>query len=487
MLIDILRMQEGFGEVAEGFTQEFGIQCLDFRVFPAGTYLFQRIQSIERFDAGAFGRDFLRQFRPRLATAADAAARAGHDFDESVFLPRMFFFHEVDEAPGIGQTADGDDADDIVIQGQCRLFDAFQATDFFKVQKFFVSRFARLQIDQGPQSRFHDAAAVAKNRTAAGRLAKDGVIIRILQAVEVDLGVFDPFRQFTSRNAVVRIADFRLLPIAAGSIPFRPGNFSFLRRTRRDADRHDVGRIDLHAFGKIGLDHRTEHADRALGRRQVRNQFREKDFRKFNPRRAAAGELRQEFFLIVHAVQEFRCFFHDGQVSAEVRIEDVIPAESPQGGNHLALDDGAEGQAKFIAKSDADSRCRLEDDDFLRVIDCLLDGIALGYSRRRTEHARQGTLAAVDANRHVTRTFQRIIARHGHDIGTAPTAKGTVLALFRIELDGNIAVFDGDAAVELFKAAGKGDIAFLFGLHIDGIAAANGDDVGNIFRRTAPG
>ena len=51
----------------------------------------------------------------------------------------MFFFHEVDEAPGIGQTADGDDADDIVIQGQCRLFDAFQATDFFKVQKFFVS------------------------------------------------------------------------------------------------------------------------------------------------------------------------------------------------------------------------------------------------------------------------------------------------------------------------------------------------------------
>ena len=87
MLIDILRMQEGFGEVAEGFTQEFGIQCLDVRVFPAGTYLLQRIQSIERFDAGAFGRDFLRQFRPRLATAADAAARAGHDFDESVFLP----------------------------------------------------------------------------------------------------------------------------------------------------------------------------------------------------------------------------------------------------------------------------------------------------------------------------------------------------------------------------------------------------------------
>ena len=69
---------------------------------------------------------------------------------------------------------------------------------------------------------------------------------------------------------------------------------------------------------------------------------------------------------------------------------------------------------------------RLEDDDFLRVIDGLLDGIALGYSRRRTEHARQGTLSAVDANRHVTRTFQRIIARHGHDIGTAPTAKGTV-------------------------------------------------------------
>ena len=153
------------------------------------------------------------------------------------------------------------------------------------------------------------------------------------------MGVFDPFRQFTSRNAVVRIADFRLLPIAAGSIPFRPGNFGFLRRTRRDADRHDVGRIDFHAFGKIGLDHRTEHADRALGRRQVRNQFREKDFRKFNPRRAAAGELRQEFFLIVHAVQEFRCFFHDGQVGTEIGIEDIVRTECTQGCDHLSFDE----------------------------------------------------------------------------------------------------------------------------------------------------
>ena len=250
----------------------------------------------------------------------------------------MFFFHEVDEAPGIGQTTDGNDMDDVVVQGQGRFLDAFQAADFFKVEEFFISRFACLQIDQRPQGRFHDAAAVAENRAAAGGLAEDGVVIRIFQAIEVDLGVFDPFRQFPRRNAVVRIADFRFLPVTAGSIPFRPGDFRLLRRTRRHADRHDIGRVDLHAFGKIRLDHRTEHTDRALSRRQMGNQFREEDFREFDPRRTTAGELRQEFFLVMYAVQEFRCFFHDGQIGAEIRIEDVIPAEGPQGGDHLALD-----------------------------------------------------------------------------------------------------------------------------------------------------
>ena len=93
----------------------------------------------------------------------------------------------------------------------------------------------------------------------------------------------------------------------------------------------------------------------------------------------------------------------------------------------------------------------------------------------------------MDADRHVAGTFQGIITGHGHNIGAAPAAESTVLAFFRVELDGNIAVLDGYAAVELFKTAGKGDIAFLFSLHVDGITAANGDDVGNIFRRTAAG
>lgn len=89
----------------------------------------------------------------------------------------MFFLHEVDEPPGISQAADGDDVDDVVVQSQSRFFDAFQTADFLKVEEVFVSRFACLQINQCPQSCFHDTATVAKNRAASGRLAEDRVII----------------------------------------------------------------------------------------------------------------------------------------------------------------------------------------------------------------------------------------------------------------------------------------------------------------------
>ena len=148
----------------------------------------------------------------------------------------MLFFHQIDEPTGIGQSADGNDTDDVVIKSQGRFLDPFQSAHGFKAEKIILCRFIRLQVNEGTKDRFHQSAAVAKEFPAAGRFAKDRIAGSIFKIVKVDFLFFNPPGQLPRRNTVIRIAHVRLLPITAGSILFRSGYFRLLCRTWRHRD-----------------------------------------------------------------------------------------------------------------------------------------------------------------------------------------------------------------------------------------------------------
>ena len=111
------------------------------------------------------------------------------------------------------------------------------------------------------------------------------------------------------------------------------------------------------------------------------------NFSEFHPSWAAARKLRDRDFFGLEAVEQLRRFFHNRQVSAEVRIEYVIAAKSPQGRDHLAFDEGSRLHAEGFAKADADSRSRLENDDFIGILNCCFYFFYVVYFRNSVKGA----------------------------------------------------------------------------------------------------
>ena len=220
-----------------------------------------------------------------------------------------------------------------------RFLDALETADRFEGDEVLRGRTACEHVVCRADSRFHDTAGVAEDTAAAGGFAKSLVELAIFEAGKVDVFVLDPLGQFPRRDADIGIADFRFIPEEAGSAQFRTADFGFLRRARRDADVDDLLGVDVLLLGEIGLDDRAEDTDGALRRRQMLEQVRIEGFRKFDPCRAAAGELRNRDFFRLQAVQEFRRFFHDGQVGTEIGIEDIVRTECTQGCDHLSFDE----------------------------------------------------------------------------------------------------------------------------------------------------
>ena len=145
-------------------------------------------------------------------------------------------------------------------------------------------------------------------------------------------------------------------------------------------------------------------------------------FCKFDPGRAAAGELRDRNFFRLQAVQEFHSFFHDGHIGTEVGIKDVIGTEGTKGRYHLSFDEAARFHAKGFTETDADGRSRLENNDLVRVFQGFLDAADVIDFVNGIKGAGSGTLAAMNANRQIARTGQGIIVEYGLRVGTGSAA-----------------------------------------------------------------
>ena len=100
---------------------------------------------------------------------------------------------------------------------------------------------------------------------------------------------------------------------------------------------------------------------------------------------------------ILDAVNQLGGLFHDGQVSSEVGIEDLVEAQALQGLSHLAGHAGADGHAEFLAQGHTDSGSGLHDHDLLRIVDGgpNLGGVVL--LGQRAHGAGIDALAAVNA------------------------------------------------------------------------------------------
>ena len=113
--------------------------------------------------------------------------------------------------------------------------------------------------------------------------------------------------------------------------------------------------------------------------------------------------------------EEFCGLFHDGEVGAKVGVKHLIKAQAAQGGNHLALDVGADRHAEAFAQSCTDGRSGLYHDIFLRIVDRCKDLVALIALCEGTRRAAHDALAAGNAGHLVQRTF-----KHTANVGIEP-------------------------------------------------------------------
>ena len=104
-------------------------------------------------------------------------------------------------------------------------------------------------------------------------------------------------------------------------------------------------------------------------------------------------------------MQKFRCFFDNSQIGPKVSVKNVISSEPAQGRYYFPFHIVAKVFPEGIAKGHADGRRRLKYDDLVRIIDRFLNLSPLRNGRRRSEHAGQRALAAVDTDRDIPRTF----------------------------------------------------------------------------------
>ena len=216
-----------------------------------------------------------------------------------------------------------------------------------------------------PERGFHHAAGCAENSGRSGRLSHRRIEIALRQALEIEVGALDQARQFAGGNRIIhiRIAVHReLFPLA----------LEFLGQARHDGNHHQVLARDAHLLCPIGLGDGAEHLSRRLGRRRIVQQVRILVFKEIHPGRAAGshdGELHaliptQEGF---QPLQDLRPFFHNGQVGREIRIENMVEAQEPEGGGHLSGDDAARCHAEFLSERHAHGRGRLGDHHLLRI------------------------------------------------------------------------------------------------------------------------
>ncbi len=170
------------------------------------------------------------------------------------------------------------------------------------------------------ESGFHNSSCGAEDHGCPGRFSHYRVVVSRLEIPEIDAGLLDHHCKFAGSKNVINVL------IAARS-HFRPVGLKFLRRARHHGNRNYLGGIDVPFFGIESLYKSSEHLLGRFACRQVMKEFGILVLDELDPARRAGCEHREsDFFVTVDEGflkpdKKLSAFFHDGEVGAEVGVE----------------------------------------------------------------------------------------------------------------------------------------------------------------------
>lgn len=317
----------------------------------------EAVELIEQFAAGFRLLGLLE--RNRLSAAADTAARTCHDFHEIIVC--LSGKNGFDQTARIGKAAGNRTADNSAVHVKFRFAPALLSADCAEGIRCRVR--ADNRIISGAQGSFHNAAGCAEDDAGTRTDTERGIEFRFGQAGNIDIFRTDQAVHFARRERDVHILNAVGLPDIHVPVLFR-----LLGEARHDGNTADFLRRDADLLGKITLRDSAKHLLRALRRRQIRHKLRVLRFEEAHPARAAGGEHRIVLeFSRGEALEEFGCFLHDGQVSGERGVEDIIKAHRPQCGSKAAHRCQLARQAERFAPGGTNCRCDLDNRDLVRI------------------------------------------------------------------------------------------------------------------------
>ena len=375
------------GLVRAGLTEVLVVELDDLGVLMRladGVGLVQAVQ-----DLGALGADVHevadRGMNLGLTAAVDTAAGAGHELDEVVVL--LAGLDHIQDLADICQA--GGHADVHIHTGNVvgGFLDAFDTADVHEVGT--GQSLAGEPFHSGTQSSFHNAAGGTEDDSRAGAFAQRMIKVFLRQIVPADAGALDHAGQLTGGHGVVHVGQ-------AGTGLIVTADLELLRGAGHNGDGDNVLRVDAHLLGEVALGDGALHLLRRLAGRHVVGELGIVVLTELDPAGRAGGDHRQ-LAAVLHTIQELVGFFHDGQVSTEVGIEDLVEAETAQRSSHLALGIGADGLAEFFRQSGTDSGSGLHDHILVGIGNGLGHVVDAGFLIQSAHGADSDTLTAADA------------------------------------------------------------------------------------------
>ena len=309
--------------MAQGLMEVLVIQGLYLRVLMGEAHRHILVNVPENVAAG------LRQLlsvMDRLSAAAGAAAGTGHDLHEIVAgFPLLQSVHQL---TGIAQAADHRHTH-LPCSGDLKggFLPAVHTAD--STEGIGIRIPAGDQIVGTAQRSVHYAAGGAEDHRRAGTGAQRAVKLCFLQHCRVDLLAPQHAVELTGGQHHIHIR------IAAGVVEIGDGPLRFFGGAGHDGHHEYIMGIHTDLFRKVALGYRAEHCLRRLGRRQVAGVLRKLSLDKPYPAGAAGGKHGPLVLIPVSKpLQELTALFHDGQVSGEVGIKDIVKAHRFQCCDH---------------------------------------------------------------------------------------------------------------------------------------------------------
>lgn len=350
----VVGVQEMVGFLAHWFAEIESVEIENVRIFVTEADVHVAVDLPEGGAAVDVEIDAVEDW---LTAAANAAAWAGHDFDEIV--AGFAALDGVEQLARVAKPADDGNLDAAGardLEGGFAAFAKLYVAHFFKIVGVWIE--AGDHVVGGAQCGIHNAAGGAENGGSAGGGAERMVEVGVWNFVNENVVGADHAGEFAGGEHDVDIG------IAAGVTHWFEGTFFFFGETWHDGDHADLVRIGADGLRKVAFADGAEHLLWALGGGEVVGHFREVGFQETDPAWTAGGEHWPLVLITMgEALDKFAGFFHDGEIGGKVGVENVVEADLLEHADHFWCGENVAVDAELFGPGDAHGRSNLHDGD----------------------------------------------------------------------------------------------------------------------------